>query len=75
MNALNSIERSTLSSTWPRSYLNFAAAPEVPEVMTSSGPVQVARLARQLPTGSIQMVQLGPSPPIKTDDLDADDLT
>ncbi|KAK9835464.1 hypothetical protein WJX74_000594 [Apatococcus lobatus] len=34
----------------------------------------VARLARQLPTGSIQMVQLGPSK-IQTDDLDADDLT
>ncbi len=48
---------------------------QVAEVLMSSGPVQVARLARQLPTGSIQMVQLGPSPAIKTDDLDADDLT
>ena len=37
--------------------------------------LQVARLARQLPTGSIQMVQLGPAPGIQTDDLDADDLT
>lgn len=36
---------------------------------------QVARLARQLPTGNIQMVQLGPDTKIKTDDLDADDLT
>ena len=37
--------------------------------------LQVARLARQLPTGSIQMVQLGPAGGIKTDDLDPDDLT
>ncbi len=38
--------------------------------------LQVARLARQLPTGSIEMVQLGPVPGLKTaDDLDPEDLT